>query len=134
MDIRAGWVRAWLGSCALDFRAVGVGPFRYVWRKSVEFGRYRSHRFLPMHICLCRCVSQKIPLVIQRTEAASALVDLADSNASFHTLAVEHIRTLPRLSMLPSPNQSVERTGMSRSRQGQLQRPWRLIPVAHLGR
>ena len=32
------------------------------------------------------------------------------------------------------PNQSVERTGMSRSGQCQLQRQWRLIPVAHLGR
>ena len=32
------------------------------------------------------------------------------------------------------PNQSVERTGMSRSAQCRLQRPWRLIPVAHLGR
>ncbi len=29
-------------------------------------------------------------------------------------------------------NQSVERTGMSRSAQWQLQRQWRLIPVAHL--
>ena len=32
------------------------------------------------------------------------------------------------------PNQSVERTGMSRSVQCQLQRQWRLIPVAHLYR
>src|SRR6266550_4370344 len=32
------------------------------------------------------------------------------------------------------PNQSVERTGMSRSAQFQLQRQWRLIPVAHLDR
>jgi hypothetical protein len=32
------------------------------------------------------------------------------------------------------PNQSVERTGMSRSAQCRLQRQWRLIPVAHLGR
>jgi hypothetical protein len=32
------------------------------------------------------------------------------------------------------PNQSVERTGMSRSAQLQSQRQWRLIPVAHLGR
>jgi len=32
------------------------------------------------------------------------------------------------------PNKSVERTGMSRSAQWQLQRQWRLIPVAHLGR
>jgi len=31
-------------------------------------------------------------------------------------------------------NQSVERTGMSRSAQCQLQRQWRLIPVAHLDR
>jgi hypothetical protein len=31
-------------------------------------------------------------------------------------------------------NNSVERTGMSRSGQLQLQRQWRLIPVAHLGR
>ncbi len=33
-----------------------------------------------------------------------------------------------------TPNQSVERTGMSRSAQRQLQRQWRLIPVAHLDR
>jgi hypothetical protein len=33
-----------------------------------------------------------------------------------------------------TPNKSVERTGMSRSAQSLLQRPWRLIPVAHLGR
>ncbi len=32
------------------------------------------------------------------------------------------------------PNQSVERTGMSRSVLPQLQRQGRLIPVAHLGR
>ena len=32
------------------------------------------------------------------------------------------------------PNQSVERTGMSRSGQSRFQRHWRLIPVAHLGR
>jgi hypothetical protein len=31
-------------------------------------------------------------------------------------------------------NESVERTGMSRSGQRQLQRQWRLITVAHLGR
>ena len=38
------------------------------------------------------------------------------------------------LGALESPNQTVQRTGMSRSVQCQLQRPWRLIPVAHLGR
>ena len=32
------------------------------------------------------------------------------------------------------PNQSVERTGMSRSAQMHSRRHWRLIPVAHLGR
>jgi len=32
------------------------------------------------------------------------------------------------------PNQSVERTGMSRSGQSRFQRHWRLIPVAHLCR
>jgi len=32
------------------------------------------------------------------------------------------------------PNQSVERTGMSRSAQCEFQRHRRLIPVAHLGR
>ena len=31
-------------------------------------------------------------------------------------------------------NQSVERTGMSRSAQCRFQRQWRLIPVAHLVR
>jgi hypothetical protein len=32
------------------------------------------------------------------------------------------------------PNQSVERTGMSRSGKCQWQRLWRLLPVAHLDR
>src|SRR5205814_9647596 len=45
----------------------------------------------------------------------------------------EMVRVLSRC-MTQSSNQSVERTGMSRSAQFQFQRQWRLIPVAHLGR